>query len=110
MAFKEENHYEIQLDEEEQKEVVDRYGEYLDHCAKQADSISNFQKGVTAAVGVAIVAGIFREPIAKAVTTGTHKVTDFVRTKIFKKEAKWAKPSSDEDIVVDATVTDVKED
>lgn len=112
MALKEvhNNTYELHLDDERQKEALDAYKETLKHYEDGYDSMNKFQKGATAAVGAALIIGIFREPIVEGITNVSHKASDLVRTKIFKKEPKWAKPSDDGDITVEATVTDVKEE
>lgn len=103
-------HYDVQLDEEHQDELMRAYQGTLKHYEDNSDDLTKFYKGATI-VGIGIIAArVFWEPMSEAAVKGAHKATDFVRTRVFKKDAKYAEPSPDGDITVEATVTDVKEE
>ena len=107
---KEEVHYDIELDSEHQDELLRSINGNLKHNEDKYDDVIDTYKKVMYVAGGALVLRLFWEPISEAAVAGTHKATDFVRTRVFKKEAKWAKPNPDGDITVEATVTDVKEE
>lgn len=112
MAFKEVNNntYNVELDEEHQDEIVRRYRETCDHADKATDDMAKFNKGLELGLLGAAAIWIFKDPIVDGVKFVHHKTTDFVRTKVFHKEAKYdTKVDKDGNVVVDAKVTDVEE-
>lgn len=107
---KEEVHYDIELDSEHQDELLRSINGNLKHNEDTYDATMGAYKKIMYIAGGALIVRLFWEPISEAAVAGTHKATDFVRTRVFKKEAKWTKPNPDGDITVEATVTDVKEE
>lgn len=106
---KEEIHYDIELDAEHQDELLRSINGNLKHNEDTYDATMGAYKKVMYVAGGALIVRLFWEPISEAAKTGAHKASDFVRTKVFKKDPKWAKDNPDE-VVVDAKVTNVEEE
>lgn len=106
----ENNSYELHLDDERQQDAVNAYKAYLSDADKKTDDYYDFCRkvfGATMIAGTVIVAGsCFKDEITEHVL---HPASDWFRVKVLRKEAKWAAANSDEDIVVDAKVSDVEE-
>ena len=61
------------------------YKDTLDHYKDNNDSLIRFQKGATAVLVAGVLAGVFREPIAKAAKAGWNKVKGIWDEKVFRK-------------------------